>query len=118
MIIAVLSTRCGIQLYDKEVYLNIVGGLKIIEPAADLAVAASIISSLTNLPIPPSTVFIGEIGLSGEIRKVSNSDVRLKEAEKLGFGKAVVPYGTKYNNNHFILREIRHINELKNILSE
>ena len=80
-------------LYDKEVYLNIVGGLKINEPAADLAVAVSLISAFKDMAIPRNWVFMGEVGLSGEIRMVSQVEYRLKEAEKLGFVKAIVPDG-------------------------
>jgi len=119
MIIAVLGTRAGVQLYDKEVYLNVAGGLKINEPAADLPVAAAIISSLSNVSLPKETVIFGEVGLSGEVRKVSHVDIRLKEAEKLGFTRAIVPGGTKSKhktNNNFILREINHINQLKQVL--
>ena len=93
MIIAVLSTRFGTNLYDKEVYLNIVGGLKINEPASDLSVAVALISAFKDRAIPRNWVFMGEIGLSGEIRMVSQIEYRLKEAEKLGFIKAIVPSG-------------------------
>lgn len=93
MLIAVLSTRFGTNLYDKEVYLNIVGGLKINEPAADLAVSIALISAFKDIAIPRNWVFMGEIGLSGEIRMVSQIEYRLKEAEKLGFIKAIVPEG-------------------------
>jgi DNA repair protein RadA/Sms len=93
MIIAVLSARYGINLYDKEVYLNVVGGLKITEPAADLAIAVSLISAFKDVAIARDIVFMGEIGLSGEIRMISQIETRLKEAQKLGFKKAVVPDG-------------------------
>jgi DNA repair protein RadA/Sms len=93
MIIAILSTRYGINLYDKEVYLNVVGGLKITEPAADLAVAASLISASKDMAIPKNIVFMGEIGLSGEVRMTSQIETRLKEAQKLGFKTAIVPDG-------------------------
>ncbi len=95
MIIAVLSTRTEIKYGDKEVYLNIAGGLKITEPAADMAVAAALISSLKNQPMPKKSVFFGEIGLSGEIRMVPQAESRIKEAEKLGFETAFVPKGVK-----------------------
>lgn len=85
MIIAVLETRCGVSFANKDVYLNIAGGLKIYEPAADLAVAAALVSALTNTPSPPQSVFFGEIGLSGEIRPVHQTDLRIKESQKLGF---------------------------------
>ncbi len=85
MIIAVLGNRFGLNLFDKEVYLNIVGGLKIEETAADLAVACSLISAARDIALPSNTIAIGEIGLSGEVRMVSNLEGRLKEAAKLGF---------------------------------
>ena len=117
MILAVLQTRCGLKLADKEVYLNVAGGLKISEPAADLAVAAALVSALTNIPIAPDSIIFGEIGLSGEVRPVSQIDSRLKEAEKLGFSEAIVPVETKYKSKNFILREIKYINQLKELLS-
>lgn len=89
MLLAVLETRAGMRFSDKEVYLNIAGGLRISEPAADLAVAAALISALYDMPVPETCVFFGEIGLSGEVRRVGRSDARLKEAEKLGFSRAV-----------------------------
>lgn len=96
MVLAVLESRCGIRFSDKEVYLNIAGGIRIQEPAADMAVAAALISALTNMPVDEQTVLFGEIGLSGEIRPVARADNRLKEAEKLGFTGAWVPAGTKF----------------------
>jgi len=95
MIIAVLETRCGMQLAGNDIFLNVAGGLKINEPAADLAVAASLISSVMHVPLPLDTVMFGEIGLSGEIRTAAQQDIRLKEAEKLGFTKAMVPASSK-----------------------
>jgi DNA repair protein RadA/Sms len=91
MVIAVLETRCGVMLGARDVYLSVVGGLRIQEPAADLAVAAALLSSLHNVACPPETVFFGEVGLSGEVRSVNQADMRLKEAQKLGFKRAVVP---------------------------
>ncbi|MGB4191172.1 MAG: DNA repair protein RadA [Rickettsiales bacterium] len=112
MIIAVLSVRYGLNLYDKEVYLNVVGGLKINEPAADLAVACALLSSSLNIPNSSSSIIFGEIGLSGEIRKVSHSETRLKEAVKLGFTSAIVPFGTKFKHEKMQLHEIGHIKQL------
>ncbi len=89
MILAVLESRAGFSFGNLDVYLNVVGGLKVNEPAADLAVAAALISALINKPINPSYVFFGEIGLGGEVRPVHQTDARLKEAEKLGFLKAL-----------------------------
>ena len=91
MILAVLEARCGMNFSTHDVYLNIAGGLKITEPAADLAVAMAVISSMTNKPLPADMVVFGEIGLSGEIRAVSQPNLRLKEAEKLGFANAIIP---------------------------
>ena len=118
MIIAVVSTRFGINLYDKEVYLNIVGGLKISEPAVDLAVAVALISAFKDIAIPRNWVFMGEIGLSGEVRMVSQIEYRLKEAEKLGFVKAIIPDGVNklkaFKKDKFKLDiiTIKHIRDL------
>ena len=91
MVMAVLDARCGLALGGNDVYLNVAGGLRIFEPAADAAVAAALISSVTGVPLPATTVVFGEIGLSGEVRQVSLTDLRLKEAAKLGFTKALMP---------------------------
>ncbi len=89
MILAVLDARCGLQIGGKDVYLNVVGGLRISEPAADLAVAAAILSSLSGTPVPDKQVLFGEIGLSGEVRSVASAPARLREAAKLGFDSAL-----------------------------
>jgi DNA repair protein RadA/Sms len=99
MVIAILQTRYGIFLADKEVYLNVAGGLKVNDPAADLAVAAALISSAINKPLPKDSVVFGELGLSGEVRMVAQADIRLKESEKLGFSNAIVPYGVNIKKN-------------------
>ena len=91
MVIAVLEAHAGVRLSQHDVYLNVAGGLKINEPAADLAAAAALVSSLTGSRLPPDTVFFGEIGLSGAIRPVVHAGLRLKEAAKLGFASAVAP---------------------------
>ena len=91
MILAVLQTRCGLNLGSADVYLNVAGGLRISEPAADLAVAAALISAHLGQLLPARTVVFGEIGLGGEVRAVGQSEARLKEAEKLGFTTAIVP---------------------------
>lgn len=89
MVLAVLEARCGLSFGGKDVYLNVAGGLKINEPAADLAVAAAIASSAFDAPLPPDCVVFGEISLSGDVRGVSRTDARLKEAAKLGFKRAI-----------------------------
>jgi DNA repair protein RadA/Sms len=91
MLLAVLETRCGLKLAMHDVYLNVAGGLRVSEPAADLAVAAALISALQDVPTDPEMVFFGEIGLSGELRQVAQAELRLKEAAKLGFAKAAAP---------------------------
>jgi len=83
---------------DREVYLNVAGGLRISEPAADLAVAAALVSALTDQPVDGQTVIFGELGLSGEIRPAARADLRLKEAAKLGFKSALVPEGTEHQS--------------------
>jgi DNA repair protein RadA/Sms len=95
MVLAVLESRCGVSLGGRDVYLNVAGGLRITEPAADLAVAAALISSAFDKPLPPNCVTFGEISLSGDIRPVGQSDARLKEAEKLGFQTAIMPRKVK-----------------------
>jgi DNA repair protein RadA/Sms len=99
MIIAVLNSRFGLNLFDKEVYLNVVGGLKIEETAADLAVACALISAARDIALPSSTIAVGEIGLTGEIRMVSNLEGRLKEAAKLGFKHCLIPQANEKNKN-------------------
>jgi DNA repair protein RadA/Sms len=94
MILAVLEARCGLSFASAEVYLNVAGGYRLTDPAADLAVAAALISSLSERPIPGECIVFGEIALSGEVRQVAHSGLRLKEAAKLGFGRAWVPGGT------------------------
>src|SRR5216110_2750868 len=91
MITAVLDARCGLAVGANDIYLNIAGGLRIVEPAADLAVAAALVSALTETPFPADTVVFGEIGLSGRVRPVGHAEARLKEAAKLGFTEAWVP---------------------------
>jgi DNA repair protein RadA/Sms len=91
MVTAVLEARCGVTLAGTDVFLNVAGGLRVTEPAADLAVAAALVSSLTEVPIPADAVVFGEIGLAGEVRQVGQAEARLKEAAKLGFAKAYLP---------------------------
>jgi DNA repair protein RadA/Sms len=95
MVIAVLEAHCGVRLSTHDVYLNIAGGLRIIEPAADLAVAAALVSSLANAALPADAVYFGEVSLSGVVRPVPQPAIRLREARKLGFVRAVVPEGAR-----------------------
>ena len=94
MVLAVLEARCGISFASVEVYLNVAGGYRLTDPAADLAVAAALVSALTERPMPADAVVLGEIALSGEVRPVAHAGLRLKEAAKLGFDRAWVPSDT------------------------
>ena len=119
MIVAVLESRCGISLSQHDIFLNIAGGIRINEPAADLAVAAALISALSNEALPADMIFFGEIGLAGEVRQVSQPEVRLKESSKLGFERATIPKLSKKtaNKNSTILtNEVTHIKDLANLL--
>jgi DNA repair protein RadA/Sms len=91
MILAVLEARCGLSFSTAEVYLNIAGGYRVSDPAADIAVAAALVSALSERPVPTDAVAFGEIALSGEVRPVAHANLRLKEAGKLGFGRALLP---------------------------
>ena len=91
MILAVLEARCGLSFSTAEVYLNIAGGYRVADPAADLAVAAALVSALAERPVATDTIAFGEIALSGEMRPVAHAGLRLKEAAKLGFGRALLP---------------------------
>src|SRR5438105_3873771 len=91
MVLAVLEAHCGVKLSGHDVYLNVAGGLRIQAPAADLAAAAALVSSLVNAPLPTDAVYFGEISLSGAVRPVAQTSARLKEAAKLGFGRAILP---------------------------
>lgn len=115
MVLAVLETRCGVSLANKDVYLNVAGGLKVTEPACDLAVAGAIVSGLTQKPLPANMVIFGEIGLSGEIRNVPQPDLRLKEASKLGFEIALLPPARKEKNKPTEIKT-NHIGHLKTLI--
>ncbi len=110
MIIATLGSRLGLKIMDKEIYLNIAGGLKVEEPAIDLAVAVALISATCRLLLPRDVVFFGEVGLLGELRQVNQSDVRISQSVKLGFKKIVMPYDAKFQN-----KSEANIIQLKNI---
>jgi DNA repair protein RadA/Sms len=104
MILAVLEARCGISFATTEVYLNIAGGYRLSDPAADLAVAAALVSAMSERPVPQEAVVMGEIALSGEVRPVAHAGLRLKEAAKLGFDRAWVPKGTEGPNGIALTR--------------
>ena len=118
MLLAVLETRCGLRLGATDVYLNVAGGLRVSEPAADLAVAAALASAATDQPTDPSCVFFGEVGLSGEVRQVAQAEARLKEAQKLGFTRASLPRRVAGGNRKWAapvgltLQEVGHLGDL------
>ncbi|HUL08840.1 MAG TPA: DNA repair protein RadA [Candidatus Acidoferrum sp.] len=114
MVMAVLEARCGLAFAGNDVYLNVAGGLRITEPAADLAVAGALISALSGLPMPENLVSFGEVGLSGEVRAVSQREQRLKEAAKLGFTTALVPprRGRRDGGETPQIQEIGHLHDL------
>jgi DNA repair protein RadA/Sms len=118
MLLAVLEARGGLRLSSTDVYLNVAGGLRVGEPAADLAVAAALVSAATETPTNAGMIYFGEIGLSGEIRQVAQVDARLKEAAKLGFMRATLPRRVARGNrppvppNGLELTEIGHISDL------
>jgi DNA repair protein RadA/Sms len=95
LILAVLEKRAGFSFANQDVYVNVTGGVKIEEPALDLAIAAAIASSLKDMPVDPKVVIIGEIGLAGEVRGVSQAEKRIKEASRLGFERAIIPSHNK-----------------------
>jgi len=98
MLLAVLEARCGVRLGSHDVYLNVAGGLRLAEPAADLAAAAALLSSFTGRAAPEDTVYFGEVSLTGAIRAVGHKEQRLKEAAKLGFARAIVPAASLNND--------------------
>ena len=118
MLLAVLESRCGLRLNATDVYLNVAGGLRVSEPAADLAVAAAIASASADRPTSPGMVYFGEIGLSGEVRQVAQAEARLKEAAKLGFDAACLPRRVARGNRPLAapeglrLDEIGHLSDL------
>lgn len=91
ILVAVLEKIVGLNLFNQDIYVNAAGGFRVVEPAADLAILASLVSSFNNKPLPPQTLIIGEVGLSGEVRGVNGLEIRLKEAEKLGLKQCIMP---------------------------
>ena len=114
MLLAVLESRCGLSLGNKDVFLSIAGGLKMTEPASDLAVMAAILSAVSDVPSPPQSVFWGEIGLSGDVRFVHGVEQRLKESEKLGFRNFYTPSQDSgvENNPEIQIHPITHVRDL------
>ena len=118
MLIAVLEAHCGVRLSGHDVYLNVAGGLRIQEPAADLAAAAALVSSLGGAPLPPEAVYFGEISLSGAVRPVAQTAGRLKEAQKLGFSRAILPEGARSDGNGEHELRVQFIGRLASLVAE
>ena len=118
MMLAVLDSRAGLRLSAHDVYLNVAGGLRVGEPAADLAVAAALASAATETPTDAGSVYFGEVGLSGEVRQVAQAEARLKEAQKLGFAAACLPRRLARGDRKLApppglrLNEIGHVSDL------
>lgn len=115
LLIAVLEKKAGIQLGGMDVFINIVGGLKVNEPASDLGIIASLISSFREIPIDRDTFFFGEVGLSGEIRAVSMAEQRIREAAKIGFKKAIIPESNRErlrNDFELLISGVKNVQEV------
>jgi DNA repair protein RadA/Sms len=106
MLLAVLEKRVGFKLLQKDVFVNIAGGIKVNDPAIDLAVLVSVLSSNMDIAIDEQTCVTGEVGLAGEIRPVNRIDQRIREAEKLGFKQIVIPKGQKYNEHELQIKVV------------
>jgi DNA repair protein RadA/Sms len=120
MILAVLHRHSGCALYDHDVFVNVIGGVRILEPAADLAIAIAVLSSFMNKVLPSKLAVFGEIGLTGEIRPVQRGQERIKEAGKLGFEQILIPganagRATRSSKN---IRPLAHIDEISGLLRE
>lgn len=111
MILAVLEARCNLNFGNRDVYVNVAGGLKITETASDFAVAAALISSVFKRPLPTEAVFFGEVGLGGEIRRVQQSTLRLKEASKLGFSQAYCAKDATLKGGSVRVHQLFHMND-------
>ena len=117
LLLAVLEKRSGMHLGGMDVFINIVGGLKIIEPAVDLGIISTVASSVREIPIDPKTFVFGEVGLSGEIRAVAQAETRLKEASKIGFKKAVIPFGNAEKIKNYPGLEVIGVKNVEECLS-
>ncbi len=118
MVLAVLDVRCGLALGTRDIYLNVAGGLRITEPAADLAVAAALVSAATDVPVAADMVVFGEVGLSGEVRSVAQGETRLKEAAKLGFTQAMIPqrFPSREQHSRALLTRVYEIGHLQRVV--
>lgn len=116
LLIAVLEKRAGFHLGGMDIFVNVVGGLRIIEPAVDLGIIMTIVSSVRDIPVAPDIVLFGEVGLSGEIRSVAQAEARIKEASKIGFKRAVMPAGNSEKINNGFDMEIIGVADVQDCL--
>ena len=112
MLVAILSKRAGLKLGDKDVFVNVVGGMSLTEPAADLAICAAITGAFKNRADESATVYIGEVGLGGEVRSVPLVDRRLMETSRLGLSNAVIPSKSKVKKVELVVRQVGNVTEL------
>lgn len=121
LIVAILEKYCDVKLSDKDIFISLTNGIKVKDTSNDLAVAISIYSSFKNISVPNNQVYIGELGLNGEIKSVENIDKRLKESSRLGFRYSIVPKGTfekvKHKIDNLKIKEIEHIKEINNFFN-
>ena len=118
LLIAVLEKKAGLNLGNQDVYINVVGGIKLNEPAIDLGVLMAAASSYKNIPIPKGTVAIGEVGLTGEIRSVNLIEKRIKEAEKLGFKTCIIPESNKKLLKESFKLDIIGVNDIVDVMKK
>ncbi len=116
MLLAVLEKRAGMQLSDQDIYVNIVGGIRITETAVDLAVMAAVVSSFVGKRLPLKSIVFGEVGLTGEVRATSQGESRIREAEKLGFGRAILPANNEFEKTRLECHAIQNVNDLIDLI--
>jgi DNA repair protein RadA/Sms len=117
LLVATLSRRLGLKLANQDIYLNLVGGLKVSEPAIDLAVCLAIISALKNKPVPAGLIAFGEVGLGGEVRPASQAAKRIAEAEKLGFKTAIIPFSKEKISSKIKVTPVKNLAEAVEIIT-
>ena len=118
LVAAVLEKRLGLALANQDIYVNVVGGLKVAEPAADLGIALALVSSYRNIPIDQDAVVLGEVGLTGEVRGVSFVEQRVKEAVRLGFQRVLAPMSSLELRNNFQGLEIKGVRTVQDALDQ
>ena len=116
MLLAVFESRCGLAIGARDIYLSVTGGYRVGEPAGDLAAAAALLSAATGDPLPENCIFFGEVALSGAIRPVARMEVRLKEAERLGFKRAITPEGVSSDGKGLKVTPVKRLMDLAPVL--